>query len=78
MLSSAVLISEDDKRVSKNKNVEAARCRVNNGDQVLMFRWAVNALSDHPRWMFKKNSIEFFIGLDYYLYYFYSSCTLSL
>jgi len=30
----------------------------------------VNVLSDHPRWMFKKNSIEFFIRLDYYLYYF--------
>ena len=37
----------------------------------------MNALSDHPRWMFKKNSIEFFIGLDFYLYYFYSGCTLS-
>jgi len=30
----------------------------------------VNVLSDYPRWMFKKNSIEFFLGLDYYLYYF--------
>ena len=30
----------------------------------------MNALSDHPRWMFKKNLMEFFIGLDYYLYYF--------
>jgi len=28
--------------------------------------------------MFKKNSMEFFIGLDYYLYYFYSGYTLSL
>jgi len=27
-------------------------------------------LSDHPRWMFKKNSMEFFVRLDYYLYYF--------
>ena len=27
-------------------------------------------LSDHPRWMFKKNSMGFFVGLDYYLYYF--------
>ena len=27
-------------------------------------------LSDYSRWMFKKNSMEFFIGLDYYLYYF--------
>ena len=25
--------------------------------------------------MFKKNSMEFFIGLDYYLYLFYSGCT---
>jgi len=30
----------------------------------------MNVLSDHPRWMFKKNSIEFFLGLDYYLYCF--------
>ena len=30
----------------------------------------MNVLSDHPRWIFKKNSIEFFVGLDYYLYYF--------
>jgi len=30
MLSSAVLISEDDKRVSENKDVKAARYRVNN------------------------------------------------
>ena len=33
-------------------------------------------LSDHPRWMFKKNSMEFFIGLLDYLYYFTSGCTL--
>jgi len=31
-----VLISKDNKRVSKNKDVEAARCRVSNGYQVLM------------------------------------------
>jgi len=36
MLLSAVLVSEDDKRVSENKDVEAARYRVNNGYQVLM------------------------------------------
>jgi len=30
----------------------------------------MNALSDHPRWMLKKNLIEFFLGLDYYLYCF--------
>ena len=36
MLLSTVLISKDDKRVSKNKDVEAARCRVSNGYQVLM------------------------------------------
>jgi len=35
------------------------------------YRWAVIALSDHPRWMFRKNSIEFFVGLLNYLYYFY-------
>ena len=37
----------------------------------------VNVLSDHPRWMFKKNSIEFFVGLQPYLYYYYSGCTLE-
>jgi len=31
---------------------------------------AVIALSDHPRWMFRKNSMEFFVVLSYYLYYF--------
>ena len=36
MLLSAVLVSEDDKRVSENKDIEAARCRVNNGYRVLM------------------------------------------
>ena len=41
------------------------------------YQQAVNVLSDHPRWMFKKNSIEFFVELDYYLYYSYSSCTTS-
>ena len=35
------------------------------------------ALSDHPRWMFRKNSMEFFVGLDYYLYYFTSGCILK-
>jgi len=35
------------------------------------------ALSNHPRWMFRKNSIEFFVGLSYYLYYFISGCTLK-
>ena len=34
-------------------------------------------LSDHPRWMFKKNSMEFFVGLQSYLYYYYSGCTLK-
>jgi len=32
MLSSTMLISENDKRVSRNKDVEAARYRVNSGD----------------------------------------------
>jgi len=27
-----MLIREDDKRVSGNKDIEAARCRVNDGD----------------------------------------------
>ena len=34
-------------------------------------------LSDHPRWMFKKNLMEFFVGLQSYLYYCYSGCTLK-
>ena len=34
-------------------------------------------LSDHPRWIFKKNSMEFFVGLQSYLYYCYSGCTLK-
>ena len=41
----------------------------------LYYQETVSVLSDHPRWMFKKNSMEFFVGLDYYLYYFYSGCT---
>ena len=36
MLMSTVFTSKGDKRVSGNKDVEAARYRVNNGDQVLM------------------------------------------
>jgi len=36
MLSSTVLVSENDKRVSGNKDVEAVRYRVNNGYQVLI------------------------------------------
>jgi len=36
MLSSAVLVSENDKKVSKNKDVETARCRVNDGYRVLI------------------------------------------
>ena len=62
MLSSTMLVSEDDKRVSKNKGVEAARYRVNNRYRVLML----------------SIGIEFFIGLDFYFYYFYSGCALSL
>jgi len=34
------------------------------------YQRTVIALSDHPRWMFRKNSMEFFIVLSYYLYYF--------
>ena len=39
------------------------------GIEFLCYWWAVIALSDYPRWMFRKNSMEFFIGLGYYLYY---------
>jgi len=41
------------------------------------YQWTVNVLSNHPRWMFKKNSMEFFIRLQPYLYYYYSGCTLE-
>ena len=41
------------------------------------YQRAVIALSDHPRWMFRKNLIEFFIGLSYYLYYFTSGYILK-
>ena len=45
----------------------SARSRL--GIEFLCYQWAVIALSDHPRWMFRKNSMEFFIRLGYYLYY---------
>ena len=41
------------------------------------YRGTVNVLSGHPRWMFRKNSMEFFVGLQPYLYYYYSGCTLE-
>ena len=47
------------------------------GIEFLCYQWTVNVLSDHPRWIFKKNSMEFFIGLQPYLYYYYSGCTLK-
>jgi len=47
------------------------------GIEFLCYREIVNVFSDHPRWMFKKNSMEFFVELDYYLYYFYSGCTVT-
>ena len=45
--------------------------------QTLCYQWTVNVLSNHPRQMFKKNSMEFFVGLQPYLYYYYSGCTLE-
>jgi len=44
--------------------------------EFLCYWWAVIALSDHPRWIFKKNSMEFFVRLLNYLYYFTSGYTL--
>ena len=41
------------------------------------YQWTVNVLSNHPRWIFKKNLMEFFVGLQPYLYYYYSGCTLE-
>ena len=43
----------------------------------LCYQGTVNVLSGHPRWMFRKNSMEFFVGLQPYLYYYYSGCTLE-
>ena len=37
--------------------------------RVQCYQRTVIVLSDHPRWMFKKNSMEFFVVLGYYLYY---------
>ena len=65
---SAVLTSEDDKRVSGG---EVARCEVTVGYRVLLLSLSREDFKDHPRWMFRKNSIEFFIGLLDYLYKFY-------
>ena len=45
--------------------------------EFLCYQGTVNVLSGHPRWMFRKNSIEFFVGLQPYLYYYYSGCTLE-
>ena len=36
-------------------------------EQVYLYQ---KVLSDYPRWMFKKNSMEFFVEFEYYLYYF--------
>ena len=44
--------------------------------KVLLSRGS-ECLSDHPRWMFEKNSMEFFVGLQPYLYYCYSGYTLK-
>ena len=38
--------------------------------EFLCYRKTMIVLSDHLRWMFRKNSMEFFVGLVYYLYYF--------
>ena len=47
------------------------------GIEFLCYQGTVSVLSGHPRWMFRKNSMEFFIGLQPYLYYCYSGCTLE-
>ena len=44
---------------------------------IYYYQGTVNVLSGHPRWMFRKNSMEFFVGLQPYLYYYYSGCTLE-
>ena len=65
---STVLTSEDDKRVSGG---EVARCEVTIGDRVLLLSLSREDFKDHPRWTFRKNSMEFFVGLLDYLYKFY-------
>jgi len=41
------------------------------GIEFLCYQWTVIALNDYSRWMFRKNLMEFFVGLLDYLYYFY-------
>jgi len=72
---SAVLTSKDDKRVSDG---EAARWEVTVGYRVLMLslsregsRITQDRCSGRTQWMFRKNSMEFFIRLSDYLYKFY-------
>ena len=48
-----------------------------NRNSIECYQWTVNVLSNYPRWMFKKNLMEFFVGLQPYLYYYYSGCTLE-
>ena len=42
----------------------------------MCYQRTVIVLSDHPRWIFRKNSIEFFVVLDLLLILFYSSCAI--
>ena len=66
-------------KLNNTELVEGSR-RTRGPDKTLFsmcYWWVMIALSDHPRWMFRKNSIEFFVELDYYLYYFTSGCTLK-
>ena len=57
---------------------EILRDMINEGKvAAFCYQGTVNVLSGHPRWMFRKNLMEFFIGLQPYLYYYYSGCTLE-
>jgi len=73
MLVSTVLTSEKDKRISGG---EAMRCKITIEDQVLMLMLDLDNLRVHPRWMFRKNSIEFSVIFYILLILFlYSLCT---
>ena len=51
--------------------------RAPNRKRLPCYQGTVSVLSGHPRWIFRKNSMEFFVGLQPYLYYCYSGCTLG-
>ena len=45
--------------------------------KVPLLAWSCEDFRAQPRWLFRKNLMGFFIGLQSYLYYNYSGCTLQ-